>query len=225
MRLACTHTLACTRRKGKHVFGVYTVVGMHAFGVYTKKGKTFIWRVHKKKNKYAHTKKRKEKMHAFGVYTPNACIFSFLLTCTHTHKNENMCLACTQRKGKHVFGVYTVVGMHAFGVYTKKGENIRLACTHENRTNMRTQKRKEKSMRLACTHTNSCIFSFLLACTQWWECMCLACTQKRGKHSFGVYTQKKWKTCVWCVRKKEKKKITTNKLTCTYKKNSNKTNK
>ena len=103
-----------------------------------------------------------------------------------------------------------------------------------------------------------------LACTQWWECMRLACTQKkgktfvwrvhtkteqicvhkkekkkacvwrvhtqthvfflffwrvhsggnacvwrvhkkRGKHSFGVYTQKKWKTCVWCVRKKEKK--------------------
>jgi hypothetical protein len=179
---------------------------MHAFGVYTKKGKTFIWRVHKKKNKYAHTKKRKEKMHAFGVYTPNACIFSFLLTCTHTHKNENMCLACTQRKGKHVFGVYTVVGMHAFGVYTKKGENIRLACTHENRTNMRTHKRKEKSMRLACTHTNSCIFSFLLACTQWWECMCLACTQKKGEtFVWRVHTKKVENMCLVCTQKRKEK--------------------
>ena len=84
-----------------------------------------FWRI---KNKQT-TKIRKEKqthvrgvvgMHAFGVYTH-----------THTHKSSSISLACTRRKGKHVFGVYTVVGMHAFGVYTKKGENIRLACTHK----------------------------------------------------------------------------------------------
>ena len=132
MRLTCTHTLACTRRKGKHVFGVYTVVGMHVFGVYTKKGKTFIWRVHKKKNKYAHTKKRKEKMY----------IFSFLLTCTHTHTKTKTCV------------------------------------WHER--------------------ANMC-----LACTQWWECMRLACTQKKGKtFVWRVHT----KTEQICVHKKEKKK-------------------